>query len=264
MASSRLSATKIGVGALIALTLATAVATVVNLQSGSADSVPTAIATSPADAESSSAAQYATELLAERGHNTGSAAREQNLADLLPNHKFTVGDSDPVNLAAGIVIGTVTKVEKGAAYRSDPASGEDIEVAFDDDAATSRDLIVTVSVDSALGDVSGDSAVSFGLAIDGSADAVKAIHSFDSLGRVIAVLDAPGSLTFEPDLHSVRQSGGLIGTVSSEGAITFPYLGDKNAEFLDGMVTVADVLVEATGPDVISKVERAGSTPSTD
>ena len=265
MASPRLSATRIGVGALIALTLSTAVATVVNLQSGNADSVPTAIATSPVGTNSGAgAAQYAIDLLAERGHNTGGIVREKNLADLLPNHKFSVGDSDPVTLAAGIVVGTITKVERGAAYLSDPASGEDIEVPFDDQTATSRDLIVTVSVESALGDVSGNADVTFGLAIDGSADPEKAIASFEGLGRVIAVLDAAGNLTFEPDLHSVRQSGGLLGTVTADDEITFPFFGDKSAEFLDGLNTVADVLTEATGPDVISKVDRAGSTPSTD
>lgn len=266
MAASRLSATKIGVGALIALTLSTAVATVVNLQAGGAESVPTAIATSPAgtDNGSGSAAQYAVDLLAERGHNTGGLVREQSLADLLPNHKFQVGNSDPVSLASGIVVGTVTKVQRGAAYLSDPATGEDIEVAFNDDAATSRDLIITVSVESALGDVGGASVVTFALAIDGSANADQAITSFEGLGRVIAVLDAAGSLTFEPELHSIRQSGGLLGTVSADGAITFPYLGDRNAEFLDGLDTVADVLTEATGPDVISKVERAGSSSGTD
>jgi len=265
MASSRLSATKIGVGALIALTLSTAVATVVNLQSGSADSVPTASATSPAGADgASSETAYAFKLLNERRDAMGSQARETTLADLLPNHKFTVGDSEPAVLAAGIVVGTVTKVEPGAAYVSDAASGEEREVDFDDATATSRDLILTVSVESALGDVSGDAAVTFGLAIDGAADANKAIASFASLGRVIAVLDAAGNLTFEPDLHSIRQGGGLLGTVSADGAITFPYFGEKNASFLDGLDTVADVLTEATGPDVISKVERAGSSSGTD
>lgn len=266
MASSRLSATKIGVGALIALTLSTAVATVVNLQAGGAESVPTAIATSPTgtDNGSGAAAQFVFDLLSERNVAMGTEAREKTLADLLPNHKFTVGDSEPVSLASGIVFGTVTKVQTGAAYLSEPATGEQVEVDFADPAATTRDFIVTVSVTSALGDVSGDSSVTFGVAIDGTADPDKVIASLESLGSVVAVLDVPGKLEFEPGMHSVRQGGGLLGTVAADGSITFPYFGDKSAEFLDGLDTVADVLTEATGPDVISKVERAGSSSGTD
>lgn len=263
MASSRLSATKIGVGALIALTLSTAVATVVNLQSGNADSVPTASATSPA-AVDGAAAQYAFELLASRHEAMGLQAREKTLADLLPNHKFTVGDADPVALATGIVVGTVTKVAPGAAFLSDPETGDDVEVDFTDAAATSRDIIITVSVESALGDISGDASVSFGLTIDGTADADRAITGFENLGRVIAVLDAAGDLRFEPALHSVRQSGGLLGTVSEDGVVSFPSLGEEGPAFLDGLDTVADLLTEATAPDVISKVDRAGSSSGTD
>jgi len=269
MASSRLSATKIGVGALIALTLATAVATVVNLQSGSADSVPTAIATSRPDTGSGASdtvnpgSKYAIDLLTARGNSTVGVVREKTLADLLPNHKFVVGDSKPVALAAGIVVGTVSDVSPGAAFTFDTA-GEPVEVDFDDPSAAFRDLIITVSVESALGEVSGDAEVAFVIDIDGSADVNKAVSSFASLGRVIAVLDNPGRNAFEPNDYSVRQSGALFGVVREDGAISFPRLGGDNGEFLDGTDTVAEVLTKATGPDVISKVERAGSTPSTD
>jgi len=265
MASSRLSATKIGVGALIALTLATAVATVVSLQGDRADSVPTAIASSPAGSEpgSSAASQYAVDLLSQRGFGTDSAYRESTLSDLLPNHLFAVGSSDPQPLASGIVIGTVASVEPGLAY-TESTGGESTEVDFHDPDAIWRDIVVSVTVDSALGEVSGDSTVRLGLAVDGTADIDRLIESFASLGRVIAVVETTGKFSFEPDLYSIRQGGGLFGLVAEDGTFTFPYLGSNNAAFLDGMDTVTDVLTEGTGPDVISKVERAGSTPSTD
>jgi len=266
MASSRLSATKIGVGALIALTLSTAVATVINLQEGRAESVPTAVATSPAstDRGASETAQYAIDLLGDRTAGTDNGAREKTFADLLPNHTFQVGSAEPVALASGIVIGTVTGVEPGSAYSADAGSDAGSELDFADPDALWREIVLTVSVDSAVGEVSGDATVRIGLAIDGTADIDKATAGFESLGRIIAVLDGPGAFAFDPEVYSVRQGGGLVGLVAENGSISFPYLGEKNAEFLDGLDTVTDVLTEATGPDVISKVERAGASPSQD
>ena len=265
MVQARLSGTKIGVGALIALTLATGVATVVNLQSGEAASGPTATATSPTETEQlSPAAAYVIELIQDRHVGTSTVVREQTLADVLPNHLFSVAGSEPVALAAGTVIGTVSSVEPGAAYVSSAESNAGDEVAFDSTDAEWRVVIVTIAVDSAVGEVTGDSTVRLGIAVDGAADIATAIEGYQQLGRVIVVLDAKGTFELDSSLYSARQGGALFGLVADDGSITFPAQGDNNAAFLDGLNTVTDVLSEATGPDVISEVERAGAATSQD
>lgn len=263
MAARRLSrktsqATRIGVAALIALTLATAVATVVNLQSGEAASGPTATASATSDPAST----YVFDQIADRALSSGFTAREKTLADVLPNHFFAVGDSTPVTLATGIVFGTVSKVEPGVAYISDAGDGSGTdeigtEVDFDSVDADWRVIVVTIKVDSALGGISGDSTVSLGLTVDGAADTARIFAGYESMDHIIAVLDGPGDVSFDRDLYSVRQDGLLFGLVADDDSITFPALGAQGDAFIDGLVTKTDVLLEATGPDTVTGVTRA-------
>ena len=265
MANARLSGTKIGVGALIALTLATGVATVVNLQSGEAASGPTATATSPTDGSSlTPAASYVVQLMTDRHVDTSAVAREQTLGDLLPNHLYSVAGSTPATLANGTVIGTVSKVEPGAGYVVDDANASGRQVDFTDPDAEWRVVIVTVAVESALGDVNGASSIRIAVTVNGSADVDEVLTGYAELGRIIAVLDGPGDVELDPELYDVRQGGRVFGLVADDGSITFPGFGDKDAEFRGGLNTVVDVLTEATGPDVISEVERAGAATSQD
>jgi len=245
------SATRIGVGVLIALTLSTGVATVVNLQAGEASTGPTASAT--ATSEPSSATDYVLSQSAERRELSDSVGRETNLSEVLPNHLFAVGDRTPAPLGAGLVFGTITAATPGAAYVEGTGGSEKVD--FDSPEADWRVLVLTVEVDSAVGAVSGSSTVSIGMVLDPLADIDLTIEGYKSMGEIIAVLNGPGRYDFDGTLYSVRQEGALLGLVSESGEISFPAVREESA-FIGDLHTVADVLAEATAPVTITKIAR--------
>ena len=246
------SATRIGVGVLIALTLSTGVATVVNLQAGEASTGPTASATATTDP--SSATEYVFSLNAERRDFSNAKTREKTLSDVLPNHLFAVGDAEPVPLGTGIVFGTISEVTPGAAY-IDGVDGTD-SVAFTSEDADWRVVVLTVEVESALGEVSGSSSVSIGMVVDGDDDIDRVFEGYRSMGQVVAILNGPGKYEFDSSVYSVRQNGGLLGLVSPTGSISFPAIPD-DVDFIADLRTMSDVLAEATSPVSITEVDRA-------
>ena len=246
------SATRIGVGVLIALTLSTGVATVVNLQAGEASTGPTASATATSDP--SSATNYVLSLNAERRDFSNAKTREKTLSDVLPNHLFVVGDAKAVPLGTGIVFGTISEVTPGAAY-VDEADGSE-SVAFTSEDADWRVVVLTVEVESALGEVSGSSSVSIGMVVNGAADIDRVFEGYRSMGDIVAILNGPGKYEFNSSVYSVRQNGGLLGLVSADGDISFPALPDTK-KFVGDLLTVSDVLAEATSPVTVTKVNRS-------
>jgi hypothetical protein len=167
---------------------------------------------------------------------------------------FAVGDADPVPLGTGIVFGTISEVAPGAAY-VDGVNGTE-SVAFTSADAEWRVVVLTVDVESAVGEVSGSSSVSIGMIVSGTDDIDRVFEGYRSMGEIVAILNGPGKFDFDSAVYSVRQDGGLLGLVSTTGAISFPAVPDE-VEFIGDLRTVADVLAEATSPVTVTKVDRA-------
>lgn len=205
-------------------------------------------------APSSDAKAYLLRSMAARAINAETVMPEQTLSDLVPSHEFSIEGSKAEPLAEGIVVGRITSVDAGEAYKVDPNNDlASIQLDYADPSAEWRVAVLTVKTDTRLGDV-GAKTIRVGYVIDGTADLSTMEQGLESLGRVTLVLNPQGKFDFDPTLYSVRQSGALLGTVASDGTISFPALGHDESEFLAGADSVQDLVAEDDGSTQLTKV----------
>ena len=192
-----------------------------------------------------------------RFDSTETVVVEENLEDLLPSQEFSVEGSEAQSLAGGIVFGTITDVAPGAAYTINPSDElNDIELPFDSADAMWRVAVLTVDIDSGLGDdVDSVSKVKVGYVIDATLNLDLALDGFDKLNGVALVLNRPGKFEFDESLYSVRWSGALLGEVSAKDEISFPGLGDESDAFVGDLTTVDAVVKSNKKKKKVVKVD---------
>lgn len=174
---------------------------------------------------------------------------EDNLADLLPNHLFTVDGGKARPLASGIVVGQVHAVEPGAGFHSPSDQPKSEQIPYDDQRADWRSVTVTIRPDRTWGDLPrGD--VRVGLAVSASIDPDIAVKGIGALRRIVVVLDPPGFFTNDPSLYRVRQSGALLGTVDDDDAISLPLAEDPEA-FLGRLTTLTALQAAIAKPSTV-------------
>jgi hypothetical protein len=192
------------------------------------------------------ARQYAVEHLEGGNQGAGGVWIERNLADLLPNQRFSVDGGSAQPLAEDVVIGTITRAEGGAGYA---VEGEDAPggtvVPFDSDDAVWRVADLTITVDDSLGDrFDSGQEVRVGVGFDGGADTRTMLQGLE--GReVLVVLDAPGFYQHDRQLYSIGHFHALLGFVAESGAVSFPLLGDDEQAFVGGLDTLEEIRAEA-------------------
>lgn len=201
------------------------------------------------------------QALAQRG--SGSAIGPRTLAEALPNFRYTVGNGAPKRPSEHVVVGHVVSVTEGEGlWRRPPADdpsdinrGEQVVVAFDDDRAQTRTLIVEVAVDSV---VAGDSLSSarFEWAITASAaapymeaeDPAQVAEAFMQIDRGLFFLDRDGYVTRNDGRMALTANAGF-GLVTEQGEISFPMRDpDSTESWMLGLVTVDDVQAESRKP----------------
>jgi hypothetical protein len=176
-----------------------------------------------------------------------------SLVQALPNREYWFIDDRglrrDLSFSRTLVIGTVTRVDRGPAYRHD---GEDVltRVDFDDPSAAERTVDITVSVEEEFGrngaSASSPGELAFrwgGLGSMNPTERDEYMASLRALGQVVVVLttrDDPDGQVFIPILQ-----GGLLGQVTDAGELRFPGLGADEAEFIGTIQTVSDIRTAA-------------------
>jgi hypothetical protein len=256
-------ATRFGVALLISLTVITAAATAFVVSNPRAlpkdalsqlgamgDPTPVAAASS---ADAASAGNYVADFFAESARSAFSdlaIVPERSLRDLLPNRLFAVDGGEPAPLAAGIVVGTVSRATGAMAY--DSVTGE--ETPFEAENVSSRVIVVDIAVESTFGGASGGETVRVGVRVPGTIDGVTATQGLSDWGRVIVVFDPAGDFAFDATVTAARGGYLLVGRVSADGTISFPALGASEVDFLRGIETVDAAAEASTTPVVLGTI----------
>lgn len=185
---------------------------------------------------------------------------ESSFADMLASRQFSVNGLPAAARNNGIVIGRVTDVRAGRGFSHIDDAPSSTIVDFDSKDALWRTVEVTVAVQQAWGRVAKQEKVTFAVIIDRGADAAKAINGLRSLDRVIVSLDRQGRYDYAPDLYSISHSGDLFGTVDAQGNILMRAM-QHDAEFMNGIDTVAELHTEAAKATTVVKVDIVDGLP---
>lgn len=185
-----------------------------------------------------------------RGVNEASAGHlfGRILADYLPNQKFVVNGEEPKALSSGVVVGTVTRVDKGPGFIVPNESRAAVPVDFDDPAAVWRIARVTIEVEEWLGAERRDEeVVTIGAMIthEGS-EAAEQLAGIAKLARVAVVLDPDRVYDWDADVRVVARGGVLFGDIDSDGFIGFPALGGESGSFVSDVETVGKLLASSS------------------
>lgn len=258
--------TRIGVAILVSLAVVTAAVTAfvvgnpndalarvsapsVASSTPSATSSPTGIVDDP---HGGAALSYALDYLKSPDSAVDSVWPERALLDLLPNHLYSIDGETPHPLASAIVVGKILSVTGAVAF--DGQTGT--EGRYDLPGATARVLRISVEVDQALGSASGSRLIDFGMRVEGDTKPETLRAGVAALGRVVVVLNAPGTFGFDSSLYSVRRGSSLLGFVADDGSLSFPALVDHETEFI-GTITSTDELYDAASlPAVVGETEN--------
>lgn len=148
------------------------------------------------------------------------------------------GSSSYTDLA---VIGSVVRVVPGDGRRQ--VGDDEYElVPFDGPAADERDLVVTVAVDSFLGDpapAADSHEITVRVGVGAGSDPTRFVAAMAQLDRVVLLLVKNDSRIYPPWYLSPILNGAGIGVVGPDGSLDFPGLGAKSDAFTDGIDTAA-------------------------
>lgn len=176
--------------------------------------------------------------------------RPVTLAGALPNQLLQQRQGTrPASLA--VVTGRVTAAEPGAAFvqPDEPDGVSPVEVPFDSAEKHIEVYRVRMDVTDAVG--LDEDSIEFGLRFFGSPGMTPTedvLAGLRGLEDVVVVLDSRGWWDFDDDLYDVTLMGGLLGVVGAGGSVEFPALPADGSDFLDGLDTVDEILVEARRP----------------
>lgn len=173
----------------------------------------------------------------------------RNLSEAMPNTEFWFlddrGQRRELSFGDAVVLGTVTKVAHGPAYRHD---AEDVvtRVDFDDPAAVERTVDITVAVDEYFArDGAAPKTVREivfrwgGLGSMDPSEREEYVASLQALGRIAVVLTTRADQDGQVFIPVLR--GGLLGQITESGEVRFPGLGADEASFVRTIQTVADL-----------------------
>jgi hypothetical protein len=204
------------------------------------------------------------DVLAARSDSVGGGV-PRTLEEHLPNVALQPPSGEPVPLPILVVIGEVTDVQPGRAFRdAPPNSGESAtEVDFDDPTASSRTLHLEVRVD--------DAPVRVGVPISGAADPRVLIDGAKALGRVVLLLDrTTQAYPYDASLLRMIAEGRYLVTVDDDDTLHLPVLPLEDARAFQGELRSLDDLRRAAAePTRLIPVEepapgvyvRAGDDP---
>jgi len=186
---------------------------------------------------------------------TGYGFQPQTLRQALPTNRYWFNARDgrrTFQFSHAVLIGSVTSVEPGPAYRH----GDDdtvIPVDFDDPRAVERAVDVHIEVDhfiSSSGPTDHQEAAQFRWGGLGSMNEVERrdyMASLRALGRVVVVV----GVRHDPDgdAYIPIMQGASLGQVDALGKVRFPGLGEDETAFVGDVVSVAAITrITAQGP----------------
>lgn len=193
---------------------------------------------------------YALDQLRHNYGEVGGAA--PTLEDSLPNHRYALGDAGGVaSYSDALALGTVTGVRKGigVTWRDDDYTVVD----FDNTAADTRTVVVTMTVDDGTGAITpGDGPMTFRVLVPSLADPDRFAASMAGLGRIAVVLHRDAT-DFDSTPWRPLMNDNLIGEIADDGTLTLPGLA-RGAVFAGDLHTAAQLLAAARAPDTTTTV----------
>jgi hypothetical protein len=194
---------------------------------------------------------YALDRLRHNNGEVGGAA--PTLEDSLPNHRYALGDTGEVaSYSDALALGTVTGVRKGigVTWRDDDNY---TVVDFDDMAADTRTVVVTMTVADGTGAITpGDGPISFRVLVPSLADPDRFAAGMAGLGRIAVVLHRDAT-DFDSTPWRPLMNDNLIGVIADDGTLTLPGLA-RGAVFAGDLHTAAQLLAAARAPDTTTTV----------
>jgi hypothetical protein len=210
------------------------------------------VATADRSASVVSDRDYVAEQIRLRLESADSSYGTRSLPQLLPNALWRM-DNELRPLVDLVVVGTITHVEAGRAYRlpDDPAqeSGPNdgqTEVAFDTADAAWRTVHAAISVDSVLGgSAAPGEEITTGFSLFGSVDAPRFMRGLQGLGPAVFFLqDTNAVFAYDAGVHPVAMEGALVATVNDD-ALQLPFMAASRARELLATAPSLTVLAEA-------------------
>ena len=196
--------------------------------------------------------------MAARGGAGASIWLPEELADVLPNQEYEIDGRAAEPMSPGTVIGTPESVELVKTYMQDDFAADgptSRAVDHNDPRAAWRAYKVTVKVDKLLGIDQRGRTFEFGLTF-GAEIAPKSVEEgVMAFGEVVAVLTKPGFFDFDRDLHALMLTGATLGTVDSQGNISFPAMNEIAPRFVGDLKTVDAVVNEAAKSKLTKSVK---------
>jgi hypothetical protein len=196
----------------------------------------------------------------------------RTLDESLPSVTYLRANGERVTMASHVVVGRITRVEKGNGFRveGDDAPGG-IPTIFDDTRAKWWRVHATVEVERSIASDSPGAELRIGLPSAGPQDFARMKAGLESLGRVVLFMRRSASPAPEDPgpYYVIADSGLLVATVDGDGTLALPLMTPERArELLAGTPRLSDLEERARVARVIPMVgsephERRADAPTT-
>lgn len=186
-----------------------------------------------------------------------------SLTELLANTHYQVGDASPRPLTEAVIVGRVTDVHPGRAFRVEGDDAPDgIATDFDNPDALWRTVHASVAVESVISGAA-DEVILVGFAFDPTLpldDIEKQMIGFEQL---LMFLNKSPVFDYDPDVYGTVFDGALVGLIDDEGHITLPALEEtEEADLLRKAPTIEELRAAAQEPRRVIQLDESGARSS--
>ncbi|MGH9021569.1 MAG: hypothetical protein ACRDV9_00455 [Acidimicrobiia bacterium] len=166
------------------------------------------------------------------------------------------GKSTAAPITDQVIVGRIAEVTRGVGRAPDGGDGKQVD--FDDPKAISKTVHLTIAQEQTWPAASQRDNLEVGFAIGGKSDFEMTRAGLKALGRVVLFLHR-GSPVFDykENLLGIHWNGGMIATISDNGALALPFLESPiDNQLLTGVDTLDKLTDHSDDPERVIRITR--------